>query len=135
MKKYKFQAQIEAGDGGGAFVFFPYDVQKEFGTTGKVPVNATFDGVPYTGSLIKYGFPQHTLGVLKAIRQQIGKGPGETVDVAVWRDEAVRKLEVPPEFEELMREEGVFDSLTDSATPTARNIVDGSPRPRKRKRE
>jgi hypothetical protein len=55
-------------------VFFPYDTAKEFGTKGKVPINSTFDGVPYTGSLIKYGNP-HMLGVLKAIREQIRKGP------------------------------------------------------------
>jgi len=57
MKKYKFKAKIEAGDGGGAYVLFPYDTGTEFATKGKVPVKATFDGVPYTGSLFKYGKP------------------------------------------------------------------------------
>ena len=47
MKKYKFKAKIEAGDGGGAYVLFPYDTGKEFATKGKVPVKATFNGVPY----------------------------------------------------------------------------------------
>ena len=73
MKKYKFKAKIEAGDGGGAYVLFPYDIEKEFATKGKVSVKATFDGVPYRGSLIKYGNPLHMLGMLKAIREQIGK--------------------------------------------------------------
>ena len=77
MKKYKFKAKIKAGDGGGAYVLFPYDTEKEFATKGKVPVKATFNGVPYTGSLIKYGDPHHMLGVLKAIREQTGRGPGE----------------------------------------------------------
>jgi hypothetical protein len=36
MKKYKFKAKIQAGDGGGAYVLFPYDTGKEFGTKGKV---------------------------------------------------------------------------------------------------
>jgi hypothetical protein len=63
MRKYKFKAKIEAGDGGGAYVLFPYDTEKEFATKGKVPVKATFAGVPYTGSLIKYSNPQHMLGV------------------------------------------------------------------------
>ena len=31
MKKYKFKAEIHDGRGGGAFVFFPYDVEQEFG--------------------------------------------------------------------------------------------------------
>ena len=74
MKKYKFKAKIEAGDGGGAYLLFPYDTEKEFASKGKVPVKASFDRVPYTGALIKYGNPLHIMGGLKSIRQQIGKG-------------------------------------------------------------
>ena len=85
MKKFKFTAKIEASDGGGAFVFFPLDVEEAFGTRGKVKVKATFDGVAYEGSLLKYGFPRHVLGLLKAIRAQIGKGPGDSVEVVVWK--------------------------------------------------
>jgi Domain of unknown function (DUF1905) len=85
MKKYKFKAKIESSDGGGAYVLFPYDTEKEFATKGKVPVNATFDGVPYSGSLIKYGNPLHMLGMPKTIREQIGKGPGDMVEVVVLR--------------------------------------------------
>ena len=55
VKTYRFSARIEAGDGGGAGVMFPYDVEKEFGFKGRVPVKSRFDGVPYTGSLIKCG--------------------------------------------------------------------------------
>jgi hypothetical protein len=57
-KVYRFKAKIETTDGGGAFVYFPYDVQKEFGIKGRVPVKATFDGVAYTGSMVKYGDPK-----------------------------------------------------------------------------
>jgi hypothetical protein len=108
MKKYKFKAKIEAGKGGGAFVFFPYDTGKEFGTKGKVPVKATFNGVPYRGSLIKYGNPLSILGVLKAIREQTGKGPGDTIEVVVWKEEEARIVEVPTQFEDLMKKEGLL---------------------------
>lgn len=108
MKKYKFKARIEAGDGGGAYVLFPYDTEKEFATKGKVPVKATFNGVPYAGSLIKYGNPCHMLAVLKAIRKQIGKEPGDTIEVVVWKDESVRTLEVPAQFEESIKREGLL---------------------------
>jgi hypothetical protein len=73
MKKYKFKAEIHDGRGGGAFVYFPYDVEQEFGAKGHVPVQATFDGEQYRGSLAKYGSPQHMLGVSKAIREKLGK--------------------------------------------------------------
>jgi len=108
MKKYKFKAKIEAGDGGGAYVLFPYDTGKEFATKGKVPVKATFNGVPYTGSLIKYGHPLHSLGMPKAIREQTGRGPGDTIEVVVWKDEEVRTVEVPAQFEKLIKKEGLL---------------------------
>ena len=108
MKKYKFEAKIEAGDGGGAYVLFPYDTEKEFLTRGKVPVKATFNGVPYTGSLIKYDNPLHMLGMLKAIREQTGKGPGDSIEVVVWKDETVRTVAVPAQFEKLIKKEGLL---------------------------
>jgi len=89
-------------------VLFPYDTAKEFGTKAKVPVKATFDGVPYAGSLIKYGDPLHMLPVLKAIREEIGKGPGDTVEIVLWKDEEVRTVEVPAQFENLMKKEGLL---------------------------
>jgi len=115
MKKYKFKAKIQPGNGGGAYVFFPYDAEKEFGRKGQVPVKATFDGVPYTGSLFKYGQPQHMLGVLKAIRDKLGKAPGDTVDVELWRDEDERTVEISPELQKLLKKEGllpVFEKLS-----------------------
>lgn len=99
MKKYRFKAKMESGAGGGAYALFPHDTEKEFATKGRVPVKATFDGVPYAGSLIKYRNPQHMLGVLKAIREQIRKGPGDTVDVVVWKDDEIRTPELPAQFE------------------------------------
>jgi bifunctional DNA-binding transcriptional regulator/antitoxin component of YhaV-PrlF toxin-antitoxin module len=108
MRKYKFKAKIEAGDGGGAYVLFPYDTEKEFATRAKVPVKATLNGVPYTGSLMKYGHPLHMLGVPKAIREQIGKGPGDTIEVVVWKDEEIRSVEVPAQFEKLIKKEGLL---------------------------
>jgi hypothetical protein len=114
-KKYKFKARIEAGDGGGAYILFPYDTEEEFATKGRVPVKATFNGVSCTGSLIKYGKPLHVLGMPKTIRDQTGKGPGDTIEVVVWKDEAVRIVEVPAQFEKLMKKEGllpVFEKLS-----------------------
>ncbi|MDR2493068.1 MAG: DUF1905 domain-containing protein [Coriobacteriales bacterium] len=89
-KAYTFEAVIlpsEAG-AGGAYVMFPYDARAEFGK-GRVKVLATFDGEPYEGSLVNRGVTNpdgsicHVLGVLKAIREKIGKQPGDTVRVTI----------------------------------------------------
>ncbi|HEY1983763.1 MAG TPA: YdeI/OmpD-associated family protein [Terracidiphilus sp.] len=115
MKTYKFTARIESASSGGACVFFPFDVEKEFGVKGRVPVKVVFDGIPYTGSMIKYGNPQHMLPILKEIREQIGKGPGDMVDVEVQKDEAERTVVVPPALATLLEKEkltGVFAKLS-----------------------
>lgn len=108
MKRYKFKARIEAADGGGAYVLFPYDAEEAFGTKGKVPVKATLDAVPYRGSLMTCGGPHLMLGVQKAIRRQIGKEPGDTIDVEVWKDDEERTVEVPAGFAARMKQEDVL---------------------------
>ena len=117
MKKYKFKAQIQAGDGGGAFIFFPHDVEKEFGTKGRIAIDVTFDGVPDKSSLIRYGYPQHLAGIPKAIRDTIGKQPGDQVEVVVWKDETPRTVEIPEEFARRLEKEKLlafFEALSNT---------------------
>lgn len=61
--------------------------------------------MPYSGSLIKCGAAEHMLGAVKAIREKIGKGPGEIIEVVVWKDEDERTIDVPAEFKRLMKDE------------------------------
>ncbi len=84
MKKiYEFDAVIrKVPDLDGAYVEIPFDVRAEFGR-GRVPVDATFDGEPYQGSLVRMGTPGHILGIRKDIRAKIGKQPGDSVHVTV----------------------------------------------------
>ena len=80
---YTFEAVIQkVPDMDGAYVEIPFDVKTVFGK-GRVKVHATFDGVPYDGSMVRMGTPGHILGLRKDIRAQIGKQPGDTVAVAV----------------------------------------------------
>ena len=108
MKTYKFKAEIQPGRGGGAYVLFPYDVEKEFGAKGQIPVQATINGIPYRVALVKYGHPQHMLPVSKAIREQTATAPGDTISIELWRDDQPRVLEVPKELEQAMKRAGVL---------------------------
>ena len=96
MKK-TFKAVIESASGGGAFVVVPYDVEATYGKK-RVKVKATFDGVHYRGSIVRMGGPDHILPILKAIRQEIGKGPGDRVTVTVEADAEPRVVDVPDDF-------------------------------------
>ena len=88
-KTYKFEAEIKkVPDIDGAYIEFPYDLKKEFGK-GRVKVHAEFDGEPYSGSIVNMGIKNsdgsicYIIGILKAIRQKIGKQPGDTISVAI----------------------------------------------------
>ena len=48
------------------------------------------------------------VGVLKGMREKIGKGQGDTVDVVIWREEAERTVEIPAEFSTMMKKEGLL---------------------------
>jgi Domain of unknown function (DUF1905)/Bacteriocin-protection, YdeI or OmpD-Associated len=114
LKHYKFTARIEQGDGGGAYVLFPFDVETEFGVKGRVPIQASINGILYTGSLSKYG-QQHVLGILKSIREQIGANVGDQVEIEMWKDDTTRTVDVPAEFLQALRAGGVlgqFESLS-----------------------
>ena len=88
-KIYLFDAVIEPiPDKGGAYVRFPYDIRKEFGK-GRVKAEITFDGEPYSGSIVNMGVKNedgsvcYIIGVRKDIRAKIGKQPGDTVKITV----------------------------------------------------
>jgi len=91
-KVYEFDAVIQDADKGGAYVAFPYDIREEFGR-GRVKVHVTFDGVPYDGSVVNMGVKRpdgsvcYIIGMLKAIRAELGKVPGDLVRVRVWERE------------------------------------------------
>ena len=86
-KVYQFEAVIQKVPHlDGAYIDFPYDVKQEFGK-GRVKVNATFDGVPYQGSLVRMKTENHILGIRKEIRAKIKKQAGDVVFVTVQERE------------------------------------------------
>ncbi len=88
-KIYKFEAVIEpVPDKGGAYVRVPLDIRNEFGK-GRVKVSATFNGVPYSGSIVNMGVKNpdgsicYIIGVRKDIQKEIDRYPGDTVTVTI----------------------------------------------------
>ena len=93
-----FEATLHRSDASGAacFVDFPHDLKATFGRGNLVPVVATWDGrVEYRGSLAMMGGDRAMLLCRKDVLAQLGKGPGEAVQVSVALDTAARELEVP----------------------------------------
>ena len=91
---YSFRAKLVQNNGmDAAYVVIPMDIRKEFGK-GRLKVEATFDGVPYSGSIVNMGLKNtdgsicYVIGVLKAIRQCLGKSNGDTINVTIKLREA-----------------------------------------------
>jgi hypothetical protein len=86
---YEFDAEIQkVPDIDGAYVIFPYDIKKLYGK-GRLKVIASFNGVPYSGSIVNMGVKNadgticYIIGMTKAIRRQTGKQTGDKVRVMV----------------------------------------------------
>lgn len=93
----RFTATIRGNEMGGQYVEIPFDVEKVFGKK-RVPILATIDGEPYRGSLVRMGTECHMLLIRKDIRERIGKGVGDTVEVTVEEDAQPREVEVPADL-------------------------------------
>jgi hypothetical protein len=85
----QFDALIEpVPEKGGSYIRFPYDIKQMYGK-GRLKVHATFDGIPYDGSIVNMGVKNkdgsvcYILGMLKEIRKQLNKQPGDMVHVTI----------------------------------------------------
>lgn len=87
-KRYEYDAVLHEEADGGAWVAFPWGLRAEFGR-GRVKVRASFDGVPYEGSIVNMGEKNpdgsvcYVIGVKKAIRQALGKREGDWIHVVI----------------------------------------------------
>jgi hypothetical protein len=97
-ERMAFDARIEAGRGGGAFVRLPADASEVFGTRARFPVLVTFNGVPYRGSAMPVGDGTFCVGVTKAVQARAGASVGDKVAVLVERDTGERTVDVPPDL-------------------------------------
>ena len=88
-KRFEYDAFLhEVPEKGGSYVVFPWNIRDVFGK-GRVKVHAEFDGVPYDGSIVNMGLQDahgdvcYVVGVLKSIREQLGKKNGDTLHVVI----------------------------------------------------
>jgi hypothetical protein len=117
MARARFTARLRpSGRGaGGQLVEVPDEVVAALGGRGRIPVRASFNGVPYRGSIVRMGGVM-MLGVTKAIMAEAGAGPGDLLDVVVENNEAPREVEVPQELSKALKRNpaaaAVWDGLS-----------------------
>ena len=87
---WSFEAVIQKAhdDTDTAYIAVPIDIKAEFGK-GRMKVHATFNGVPYDGSIVNMGLKNpdgsvcYIIGVRKDIREKIGKQANDIVSVTI----------------------------------------------------
>ena len=115
MEGSTFEATLEEVPGGGAFVELPAEVIARLGGR-KVRIRGTVNGTPFRSSTMPTREGGARLGVHKATRQAVGIASGDRVSMEIELDDAVRRVEIPPDLERaLAAEPGLreaFDALS-----------------------
>jgi Bacteriocin-protection, YdeI or OmpD-Associated/Domain of unknown function (DUF1905) len=94
-----------------------------FGTRARVPVRATFNGIPYRGSAVPLGDGTFGLGITKAVRAAAGVEIGDSAHVVVERDAEERTVEVPNDLLVALRATGLEDRFAALAPTHRREYV------------
>src|SRR5215212_7509318 len=95
----RFRAVVRRKEGGDVCsIDIPFDVEKTFGSRGRVPVRGTLNGAPYRSSVFRMGGDCHFMVVNRQLRAASGVKGGETVPVTMERDDAPRVIEPPADF-------------------------------------
>ena len=114
-KSIEFKAAILRADDMDVF-YIPvtFDVEKTFGKK-RLKVKIRYDKVLYRGLLTKYN-GEYNLMMNKEIREQVGKKPGDTVNIKIEEDHDERKVALPKILNDYFKKEkelkAVFDGMS-----------------------
>ena len=122
----EFRALIEEARGeGGSWIQVPPSVVAKLGGKGRIPVEATFDGIPYRGSVVPMGQGVMVIGMLKAIKLALGKDVGDEVTVVLTRDESSREVEMPADLAMALASAGLNQVFAGLSFTRKREIPEG----------
>jgi len=118
MGKIEFKVKLDGMEGSSvAALSAPFDVQKVFGTKGRVPVHGTINGYKFRSSLMPMG-GCHRMVVNKSMREGAGVKAGDTVTVVLERDDAPRTIEPPAELKKELAKSKAASSAWDKLSYT-----------------
>jgi hypothetical protein len=133
----RFRALVERGEGSVCAIHVSFDVEKTFGTRGRVPVRGTLNGAPFRGSLFPMG-GRHFLVINRRLREAAGVTGGETVPVQMERDTEERVINAPADLARALKANREAQATWDKLSYTHRREhvehLDDAKRPETRRR-
>ena len=116
----RFRVLVEREEGSEVCgINVPFDVEKTFGTRGRVPVRGTLNGAPFRGSLFPMG-GCHFMVVNRHLRAAAGVSGGETVPVQMERDTEERVITPPADLARALKANKEAQAIWDKLSYTHR---------------
>ncbi|MGV3637740.1 MAG: YdeI/OmpD-associated family protein [Flavobacteriales bacterium] len=103
-QEYRFTATIDrpVSKGWFATIDFPHDVERLFGTKGRVRVKGTINGVKVDRALIPTKAGVHVIVMSSALRKAVKAGFGEVVEVVLHRNPDQDEVIIPEALQETL---------------------------------
>ncbi|HKS42564.1 MAG TPA: YdeI/OmpD-associated family protein [Blastocatellia bacterium] len=95
----RFRAVLEKDtDSSATAIAIPFDVEKAYGSRGRVPVRGTLNGFAFRSSVFPMGGGCHWLVVNRDMREGAKIKAGETISVMMERDDEPRVITPPKDL-------------------------------------
>jgi Bacteriocin-protection, YdeI or OmpD-Associated/Domain of unknown function (DUF1905) len=116
----RFRVLVEREEGSEVCgISIPFDVEKTFGTRGRVPVRGTLNGAPFRSSLFPMG-GCHFMPINRKLREASGVRGGETVPVTIERDTEERVITPPTDLARALKSNTEAQATWDKLSYTHR---------------
>ena len=135
----RFRALVRRDEGSEVCAIdIPFDVEKTFGSRGRVPVRGALNGAPYRSSVFRMGGDCHFMVVNRQMREASNVRGGETVPVTMERDTEPRVIEPPADFARALKSNKEARATWDKLSYTHRREhvehIEGAKKPETRAR-
>jgi hypothetical protein len=119
MKSFKAAVKAMGPKGAWASITIPFDVEKEYGSKGRVSVKATLGGATFHTSIFPNGDGTHHMMFNKAMKAAAKAEPGATVAVKLERD-AGEEPETPAPLQAALRKDKAAAAKFKALSPSCR---------------
>jgi hypothetical protein len=119
-------------------LMLPFDVEKAFGSRGRVSVKGTINGFAFRTSIFPNGDGTHHMMINKAMQQGGKAKPGDTVKMTLARDDTAKTVEVPADVKRALaknkRALAAFEKLAPSHRREHLRVITEAKKPETRAR-
>lgn len=119
MKSFKARIWAQGPNDAWAAITIPFDVEKEFGTKGRVSVKAVIGKDSFHTSIFPSGDGSHHMMFNKAMKAAAKAEPGDTIQMSIERD-AGTEPEIPAPLKAALKADKTAAAKFKALTPAGR---------------